>query len=378
MEQPITEHDLEGLIEGDLPPERERSVRAALGRDRVLTDKLARMQSQRSLLKELADQMNPEAPDHLADAAIAAARSEQMEQFAGATATAGRIRGARDAFALRRQRQMLAAAAFGMVLIGGWVWFMVGRVGPTASRAELPSKHVPLMDISKPPAAPPKAPDVELADVDRVDEILASAGLAPPVTEDFVGPLAPDQKIIRKAPATLARDTALLDEWLKNLNAPDASPSTLDAPTLVRLAQAGRLVLEVDAGTTDEVRRKLVAFASGRGGELIASARPPTSAGMASPDATVGGGTPLRLALDSASGGDLLAAELDALRRDVSKQTSAPARFVEAPPPATQTPGAAMDAGDLLWWTRPPDQWRAKVHLSIPVRVRAPTGTTPH
>lgn len=371
MNQPITEQDLAGLIEGDLTDTRAKIVRAMVERDPVLTRRLAELTCQREMLKQLARHTAHTAPDRLADAAMSDAARDRMTEFATHTASAGRIRVSSNRPRHGARRTALIAAGIGLCVIGAWMWLVMSRVGPTALETAVQPRTVPFMDFADTP--PPEGPrDVLLPGPDPIDRALAAAVDAPTPGVDFIGPLLPGQSVQHRPTTPLAQNTTLLDEWLSKLETPGELAS-IPLPQAATLARAGRLRVVLSCADSEAAREKLLAFAASKGGRMftlpahtVANGDVPTVAGTSTP-ASAPRTPSFSVVIDPGIDDAELASRLGTLLEDMAHESGGDATFVES-----STPTTSPSAGDLLWWTRPPEQWRTRAHVSIPVELSKP------
>lgn len=373
MQRP-NEHELLELIEGGLSPAREREVRALVSQHTDLARQVQQMSQQRSMLKELASHTTERAPDHMADSVVAQARAEHLADLSQRSATAMSIRPRRTPEQVRRVRTMAAAAGIGLLVMGGWVAFLLRQVGPNGVEFDEPIRVSKTLSPVPESTAPNVVADVKVPIPDASERIAAAVEGRELLPAEFVGPLAEGQRIELASPmASLGGDTKLLDEWLSKLDAEEAG---VPEDRAAELALAGRLAVVVelqksDAGTVAASRSQIVAFASGRGGELVmayagepkAPAAQPLLSSRNSPAA------PLSVALEHSGDRDALAAQLKRLATDLALAAGGTVRYVERAD--ADAPSTSVTASDLLWWNRPAKRWAPTTCLRLPVELRA-------
>lgn len=355
------------LIEGGLTPAREREVRALMAADADLARRVSQMMMQRSMLHQLGERDERPTRD-LAGAAVSGVVNEEMRRMVerAGTVRSGGPGSRRPSFA------MLAAAGLGLVLVGGWVWFLVGRVGPGGSLTQ-PRNFTPkYRDIVREPTpSTPEARDVMLPVPDAIDRVAATAlERGDTLLPDFVGPLAEGQRVeFEHTPATLAKSDDLLDQWLAKLGPGEAPAVTLDRA--VELARAGKLRIIVTGTDAGLLRDRVVRLAESKGGfmpgEVAAASE--ESEGAEPPGLARSRRGGLALALPMGMEPRLVREAIEALSASVTASGAGTLRFDEVPPMETITED--LSAADLLWWSRPSDQWRTRPIVRVPVVIEA-------
>jgi hypothetical protein len=380
-----SETDLLDLIEGSLSPAREREVRAAVATDKALSDELRRMMQQRSMLKQLGESFDHAAPADLAEQAVLVARTQDMERMNQDSAAAGRLRFAQDEGRATRRRAMAIAATFALLVVAGWVWFLIGSVGPNGTVNEPTFAGMPHIEIDRTEEKRLRA-EGKLIEPDPALAARSELALRLGVDPDFVGP--PERLGMHADPALANATTpsgsssSLLDEWTANLGTADTA-STLSPTRAAELLSAGKLRIVVEAVPSAETRDRVFAAAKGQGG-LLASASEvrselppgldntpdypevaPRNEAAAKGQALLNARNTLVVAIEPSKDRAEVASRLEHLLREVSSAAGAQARFDEAVP--SEDPMAGLEAADLLWWTRPSDQWQTRPVLKVPV-----------
>ncbi len=377
-----TESDLLDLVEGSLSPAREREVRAAVASDQGLTDQLRRMMQQRSMLKQLGESFDESAPKDLAEQAVLIARTQDMHRMNEDSANAGRLRTADSHGVAARRRAMAVAATFALLVVGGWVWFLVGKVGPQGTVNEFVPTRMPYMEIDRTEENRLRA-EGKLIEADPVLAARSEIALRYGFDVNDVGP--PLAAMNPQPTTTLASindsSSSLLREWTSKLG--DSDGPAISGERAVELLIAGKLRVLVDASPSKEMNARVVSAAKGNGGLLASASEAPTELppGLDNtpdyPYATprinpAARGADLLstryavvVALESTSDRAAIAARLEKLLKDVTAAAGAPARFDEAVP--SEDPMAGLEASDLLWWSRPSEEWRKRPVLKVPV-----------
>ncbi len=395
-----TEAELLDLIEGGLSPAREREVRAAAAADPELAGQVLRMMQHRSMLRQLDESIEARAPADLAEQAVLRARSEHMQQMEQQSA------GSTDAYRTGRhgsRRSLALAAALAVVTLGGWVWFMVWRVGPNSDINTYVPYRTPYMQHAKTPES--EAPAVAQGEseamqnfdaygneIERVvaDSVAASASFDP----DFIGPpvvgaITEVRDPMATGPGQPApqREPSLLGEWMANLG--EIADETITPARAAELLNAGKLRIIVRSAPSAELRARVAQAAKGNGGGplspadqgVLASARGATEPEEVS---ALELDSRRRLAdramvvvIQRASDRSALQESLANLLERIKAVSGTEARFDEAVP--NEDPLAGLEAADLLWWTKPQDQWDGRSVLRVPVVFvgREPAATPP-
>ncbi|MFM9957043.1 MAG: hypothetical protein ACKVZJ_03135 [Phycisphaerales bacterium] len=384
-----TEAELLELIEGGLSPAREREVRAAAATDSELAGHLLRMMQHRSMLRQIDQSMEARAPSDLAEQAVSRARSEHMESMnhSSSHAGTGRIVGRHGS-----RKALAVAATIALCTIGGWVWFMVSRVGPGGAAITLTPYSTPRIDIDRSkekdavafePSLPGPEEDAYGNEYERV--IADSRTITESMQPNFVGPpvLAAEVQVRSTVasdgtiPAGRGNAESMLDEWVANLGGLHQG-EVMSNDRAAELLGAGKLRIVLNAGMSDAVKRRVVSAATGNGGGPLSQvdagvfaadagaerARPGLPAPQpvrASPDAD----KTIVLVVPKGRDRAELAASLGALLERVAKASGGEARFDEAVP--NEDPLAGLETSDLLWWTKPSDQWDRGSVLRVPV-----------
>jgi hypothetical protein len=378
-----SEADLLDLIEGSLSPAREREVRAAVASDSTLSDDLRRMMQQRSMLKQLGESIDHAAPADLAEQAVLVARTQDMERMNQESAAAGRLRLAVDEGRATRRRAMAVAATFALLVVGGWVWFLVGRVGPNGTVNEPVVTAMPRIEIDRTEENRLRA-EGKLVEPDPALAARSELALRLGIDPDFVGPpeaFASAATSLASAPPN-SDSSSLLHEWTAKLAA-NTPVQSITSARAAELLTAGKLRVIVDAASNADTRARVFAAAKGQGG-LVASASEvrselppgldntpdypegkPRNIAAEKGEALLNARNAVVVAIESSKDRAEVASRLERLLHDVSLATGAPARFDEAVP--SEDPMAGLEAADLLWWTRPSDQWKTRPVLKVPV-----------
>lgn len=357
-----TEADLLDLIEGSLSPARERELRAALATDGELSEQLRRMTQQRSMLRQLGDSIERSAPADLAEQAVLAARTQNLERMDMETSKTGQLRVAPEEGRGARRRAMAIAATVALLVVGGWVWFLVGKVGPEGTVNKWTRFERPWIEVNENSRPVPSEPDPEVSDgSDPSGGALAQGAVEVDQTgPDFVGPP------VAVSSVATAKDN-LLDEWVANLDA--GTGEVIDAARAAELLGVGKLRVVVDAEATPENRSKVIAAAKGRGGMLASALAQDAGSGAVEEPRTVPDalniGRTVVVALEPSRDRGEAEMKLDRLLAEVSSVTGTRARFEEAVP--SEDPLAGLEASDILWWSRPSDHWRTRPVFRVPV-----------
>lgn len=357
------------LIEGGLNPAREREVRALLATDPDLARRVSQMMMQRSMLHQLGEDREPVGRD-LAGAAVSASINEEMRRMVDRGRGVGVAQGG-----TRRPGRgaMLAAASLGVLFIGGWVWFLVGRVGPEGSLTR-PRNFTPkYRDIVRDhETGTVENRDVTLPLPEAIDRVAATAmGRGDVVTPNFVGPLADGQRVeFDQPPAKLAGQSSLLDQWMSRLDHADSPSVSLDRA--VELARAGKLRIIVTGKDPSTLKQRVVRLAESKGGfmpgEIAASTPEDNTPPAPTTLANRARGT-LALALPMGVSPALVREAIESVVSSVTGDGAGAVRFDEVPP--METISEDLSAADLLWWSRPSDQWRTRPIVRVPVVIES-------
>jgi hypothetical protein len=323
----LTEHDLLALIEGDLPPDRVPVVEAALRADPALVKRIQKMKEDRAALGALG--ARDRAPAGIAHQAIAhaAAQPQYVQVDTGAPVNAGSLKRGSHV----RRVQMAVAACVGLALVGVWVALMLMVSSPT-----------PIVDRP--------SPEIARADVPGDAD----------VSQDFVGPLAPEPRVATSAPsvremapeivATEDADESLLDEWMANLD--DAAPESL-APDGLGYREAARLALDG--------RLRISIIGDGPSPPAMASDSDSGAPARIEPHADRWR-TELRYRADTP---DIdLALAIERLVTELEARTGREVRLAEADEgsrDAEAAPTPLAEASAILWWGASDEQWARRM-----------------
>lgn len=385
-----TEAELLELVEGSLSPAREREVRAAAAADPELAGQILRMMQHRSMLRQIDQTIDTRAPSDLAEQAVIRARAEHMQHMHHHQAHAQGPR--RDGRPHHSKRALALAATVALLTIGGWVWFMVSRVGPSGSANQPTAYKTPRIDIDRTaekdmPALEPALPSPEEAAYgNEIDRVLAdSRTITESLRPEFIGPPATAANADVRAtvasdntiPDSRAQADSLIDEWVANLGGIEPG-ADLTPARAAELLDAGKLRIVLRADPNAESKSRVLNAAKDNGGgrisptDAIAFAPIPADPFAApketprpAPKTLTDASRAVVLVIDKPKARAELADKLAALLDRIAKSAAAEARFDEAIP--SEDPLAGLESSDLLWWTRPSEAWDRSTVLRLPV-----------
>lgn len=373
MTQRVTEDDLLAFVEGELEAVRAREVAAAVQADPTLARMVREMSEQREMMSTIARATQLEAPSDLAQQAV-----EQAERDAllGVSEHSERSRGIRRAGPRRAPlRAAIAMAAVLILGISGWVLFLVNRTGPRAQQIAAAHDPTPKRPLDYPQA--PKVMDPEYPFYLGSSDIVA--GAISGIVVDPIKLFKPEKQTganIARVDSEGARKFA--ESFSSNL-AQSEDPLALTPSQAGAMALMGRLKLVVQVSDVAVAREHLVAYAQGRGGAFMAADG--VGKGAASNTAATATTAPaqLHIALPEAKDADALVAELESLRQQVALAIGGKVVYRESSetPAAAATPPTDAAPSDLLWWTKPPEEWSAKPRTLIGVELQPASPSAP-
>lgn len=409
----VSEHDLIDLVEGTLPDDRVEAVRTALTADPALLRRVEQMVADRRALRSMlaSDLAHARAPE-LAELALARAERGALLGDAGAPGRSAPLAPGRGA--ARRVRPVVAGG-----VLAGALTLCVGVLLVAIRPWSGPS---PFVDVIPPsplkrggtvasatddaPAGPPEPSQDQLAAAETdsadapldglMDEGLSAAKSAAPAPDigdarsAELGDTLARGQAAPEPPALVALDEPRLEALRERLSAPmgergagaaganaerDAEPASRADAAPFAQAMPGRLSLERAAELAMSGQVRLVVprgAASSRSLGLPQWIRPrrgvePEGARVSTFDESGRAVRTLTATLDEQQVGvrDALLGLLVEFGGPASG-----ARFEAEPADAPATPATpSLEPEDVLWWTRPPAEWRQRVKLTVPLVI---------
>jgi len=379
MKHAVTELDLLALIEGELPPDRVGAVRAALTADPVLLRRVERMVRDRERLQREGKAALPtSALTGLVAQAIAEAERDALLAPGGAARSPvrspDRHRRSTAQTPGRHRAPMVIAAGVGIGLLGLVSFFILQSVGPEGVRRERPyiTSKVPeggtfavATDSTMPEVVGPPAhfydAEAEFAQAEASIVALVAA-------REEAARVAAAEREARPDDASEATV----------VNRPLIHPGGMSIDDAVMLARQGRLQLVVANADRWELSRSLSILASS---SLPADAPEPLRFHGTSTASSAGNGAPdsaapapaytVRIGIDPDSQGDeQLREQLMAAVDRLVIVSGSEVRFqatAEGASSRAHGPRPALTAANLLWWGQPPEAWKQRLELAIPV-----------
>jgi len=402
-----SENDILALIEGTLPPERVEAVRSALLRDAELRRRVEAMVRDRQILMAAADPALTPAPPGLVQEAIEAAEREALLSARGMSkdGVAGRVREQRRS---RRLVQMAIAATLLLLVCGGYVAFMLWKIGPGAEERSLAATHGPrpMMNVigeQDADAGPPDESGASVAQGEPEDDVPDDpiAAIEKSIAEGGPDPLLEEWK---QKLAQATEGVQSVEDW-QRMQESGTTGESVALPSLtldeaVRLAMENRLRIKV-RGDAHDVGARLMAFAADHrsadvhvhaedraqanvGADL---AKPDDDAwshvhpeGRSPPDdrssAPKPRGYDLTLRVDAAKAEEEVRSQLSRIVEELGGLESGRVRLAAdedaSPAGAEARLDFSLDPEDVIWWDRPPGEWTPRAVIRVRVETEAP------